>query len=113
MLDKTKVSFRQPTRGEAGAPPYSFYVDRLFDAVKQVGTANGSGLLGPVVAIYYFGARSQEMMQLLKLVTAMYFVGIFLFSFAYSSFASFFINKSRPFRAAQPTCRGHGVMSRG
>jgi hypothetical protein len=93
MADKTKVSFRQPARGEEGAPPYSFYVERLFDAVKQVGTANGSGLFGGVVAIYYFGARSHDLLNMLKLVTGIYLGGIFLFAFAYASFASFFINQ--------------------
>jgi hypothetical protein len=93
MPDDVKISYVQPARGTEGAPPYSFYVERLFDAVKQVGTANGSGLFGGVVAIYYFGARSPELMIMLKLITALYFVGIFLFAFAYSSFASFFINQ--------------------
>jgi hypothetical protein len=93
MRDEVKISYVQPERGTEGAPPYAFYVERLFDAVKQVGTANGSGLFGGVVAIYYFGARSPELMSMLKLITALYFSGIFLFAFAYSSFASFFINQ--------------------
>lgn len=93
MPDEAKVSFIQPARGSDDAPPYSFYVERLFDAVKQVGTANSSGLFGGLVAIYYFGAKSQDIMTLLKLITAMYLGGVFLFAFAYSSFASFFINQ--------------------
>jgi hypothetical protein len=93
MIETKKISFRQPARGEEGAPPYSFYVERLFDAVKQVGTANGSGLFGGFVAIYYFGAKSHDLMNMLKLITAMYLGGIFLFAFAYASFASFFINQ--------------------
>src|SRR5450755_1073464 len=93
MANEVKLSFRQPARGDDGAPPYSFYVERLFDAVKQVGTANGSGLFGGIVAIYYFGARSSDIMNMLKFTTCMYFGGIFLFALAYSSFASFFINQ--------------------
>jgi hypothetical protein len=93
MADTKTISFRQPARGDEGAPPYSFYVERLFDAVKQVGTANGSGLFGGVVAIYYFGAKSPDLMNILKLITAGYLGGIFLFAFAYASLASFFINQ--------------------
>jgi hypothetical protein len=93
MADTKKVSFRQPARGEEGAPPYSFYVERLFDAVKQVGTANGSGLFGGFVAIYYFGAKSHDLTNVLKLITAIYLGGILMFAFAYASFASFFINQ--------------------
>lgn len=72
MADAKKVSFRQPARGEEGAPPYSCYVERIFDAVKQVGTANGSGLFGGVVAIYYFGARSPDLLIIMKIITAGY-----------------------------------------
>jgi hypothetical protein len=93
MSDSAKVSFRQPARSDERAPPYSFYVERLFDAVKQVGTANSSGLFGGVVAIYYFGAKSTDLMNMLKLITGIYFGGVFLFAFAYSSLASFFINQ--------------------
>src|SRR5258708_3336935 len=93
MPDTTMVRFRQPALGDDRAPPYSFYVERLFDAVKQVGTANSSGLFGGVVAIYYFGARSPDFMNMLKLITGIYLGGVFLFAFAYSSFVSFFINQ--------------------
>jgi hypothetical protein len=93
MFDDLKLSFRQPPRNAEGAPPYSFYVDRLFDAVKQVGTANSAGLFGGVVAIYYFGARSHDLVILLKLITVIYLGGIFLFAFGYSLLAGFFINQ--------------------
>jgi hypothetical protein len=93
MPDEAKISFQQPARGSDGAPPYSFYVERLFDAVKQVGTANSAGLFGGLVAIYCFGAKSHDLMNMLKLITAIYLGGVFLFAFAYSSFASFFINQ--------------------
>ncbi|KJC60078.1 hypothetical protein UP10_15540 [Bradyrhizobium sp. LTSPM299] len=87
------MNFQQPARDSDRAPPYSFYVERLFDAVKQVGTANSSGLFGGLVAIYYFGAKSHDIMDLLKLITAVYLGGVFLFAFSYSSLASFFINQ--------------------
>jgi hypothetical protein len=91
MSGLTKISFKQPAPGSEGAPPYSFYVERIFDAVKQVGAANSAGLFGGLVAIYYFGARSNDLMNLLKLTTAVYFVGVLLFALSYSSFATFFI----------------------
>ncbi|WP_271623401.1 hypothetical protein [Bradyrhizobium sp. CCBAU 11430] len=91
MSDKTKICFEQPPPGSEGAPPYSFYVERIFDAVKQVGAANSAGVFGGLVAIYYFGAKSAEIMNFLKLTTAVYFGGVFLFAFSYSSFATFFI----------------------
>lgn len=93
MPDIAKISFRQPSPGAERAPPYVFYVERLFDAVKQVGTANSSGLFGGVVAMYYFGAKSSEMANLLKGITAVYLAGVFFFAFSYTSFASFFINQ--------------------
>jgi hypothetical protein len=39
MAEEVKIRYVQPARGTEGAPPYSFYVERLFDAVEQVGLA--------------------------------------------------------------------------
>ena len=38
MSEKKKVSFSPPPPGDPRAPPYSFYLERLFDAVKQLAT---------------------------------------------------------------------------
>ncbi len=71
---------------------YSFYVERLFDAVKQSGTGNSAGLFGAGVALYYFGGRSAEIAALLKATAFVYFGGVFLFAFSYVFLASFIIN---------------------
>jgi hypothetical protein len=67
-----KFDFTPPQKGDDRAPSYGFYVERLFDAVKQVGTGNSAGLFGAGVALYYFGSKSAEISNLLKYAAFVY-----------------------------------------
>ena len=66
-----------------------FQVDKYFDAIKQVGTANSTGLFGGLVALYYFKDQPAAVLAAMKAATGLYLFGLFIFAAAYSAFFKF------------------------
>ncbi len=66
-----------------------FQVDKYFDAIKQVGTANSAGLFGGVVALYYFRDRVGPIVYNIKFATGTYLLGVIVFAVAYGAFIAF------------------------
>ena len=78
-------------------PMTAFQVDKYFDAIKQVGTANSTGLFGGLAALYYFRDQSAEIINAMKAASGLYLLGLFVFAAAYSAFFSFIdLHNPRP-----------------
>jgi len=69
-----------------------------FDAVKLVGTGNSTGLFGAGVALYYFSAKSPDVLSLIKWDAFIYLVGVCLFSVAYFCLSVFTFIRTNPAR---------------
>ena len=69
-----------------------------FDAVKLVGTGNSTGLFGAGVALYYFSAKSPDVLSLIKWDAFIYLVGVCLFSVAYFCLSVFPFIRTNPAR---------------
>jgi hypothetical protein len=65
-----------------------FQVDKAFDGIKQVGTANSAGLFAGAVALNYF-RHEHEVFMSIKVATFIYFGGVLMFAVAYMAFISF------------------------
>ena len=69
-----------------------------FDAVKLVGTGNSTGLFGAGVALYYFSAKSPDVLSLIKWDAFIYLVGVCLFSISYFCLSVFTFMRTNPAR---------------
>jgi hypothetical protein len=66
-----------------------FQVNKYFDAIKQVGTANSAGLFGGVVALYYFKNKGDLVLHYIKLATGAFLVGVIVFAVSFWAFMVF------------------------
>jgi hypothetical protein len=73
-----------------------FQVDKYFEAIKQVGTANSAGAFGGLVALYYFKDRTGPILTAIKYATGIYLAGLILFVIAYGLFIAFIYYHESP-----------------
>jgi hypothetical protein len=66
-----------------------FQLDKYFEAIKQVGTANSAGVFGGVVALFYFKEWKTPVFPAIKCATGFYLAGLFFFVAAYCYFIRF------------------------
>jgi len=66
-----------------------FQVDKYFEAIKQIGTANSAGLFGGLIALYYFKDWKPPVLPVIKYTTGIYLAGLIVFVFAYCLFIAF------------------------
>jgi hypothetical protein len=66
-----------------------FQVDKHFEAIKQIGTANSAGLFGGLIALYYFKDWKTPVLPGIKYATSIYLGGVLLFTLAYCLFIAF------------------------
>jgi hypothetical protein len=66
-----------------------FQVEKYFEAIKQIGTANSAGLFGGLISLYYFKDLQPQVLEAIRLATGIYIAGVMVFGIAYAIFMVF------------------------
>jgi len=80
-----------------------FQVDKYFEAIKQIGTANSAGLFGGLIALYYFKDWKTPVIPDVKYATSIYLGGVVLFALAYCFFIAFIYSHTPTIRPDKNT----------